>query len=254
MSALRSAIGAEWTKLWTTRTVWWALTAAALLMGAGAGQYAIYADNGDLSPDLVRADGLVSAGTIAVLAVGFAQFALIALAMLVMTSEYSTGTIRATLAWIPSRGRLLLAKSMVVAAVTLVAGTVLGIVGAVVAAPLLGDGGDVRVAPIVGDAVAIGGYLALIAVFATGLGAALRGPVATLVAIFLLVVVIPPVLVLPDLTVLNRLADALPGVAGNHFLRGDTDPYPPAVGLLIVAAWAVAALLAGWWAMRRRDA
>ena len=76
----------------------------------------------------------------------------------------------------------------------------------------------------------------------------------TLVAIFLLVVLFPPVLVLPDLTVLNRLADALPGVAGNHFLRGDTDPYPPAVGLLIVAAWAVAALLAGWVAMRRRDA
>ncbi len=253
MTRTRAAIDAEWTKLWTTRTVWWALGAAILLMLAGAAQYAIYADNGDLSPELLR-DGVIPAGLIAVQAVGIAQLAFLALAMLVMTSEHTTGTIRATLAWIPSRGRLLLAKSAVVFAVTFVAGTVAGLLGALAAAPLLGDLGDTAAGGIARDALKIGAYLALLAVLATGLGAALRGPVLTLVVVLMLTVVIPPLLQVPDVSVLNALADSMPGVAGNHFLLGDTDPYPPVAGLLILAAWAAAAALTGWQCLRRRDA
>jgi ABC-2 type transport system permease protein len=250
---MTAAIAAEWIKLWTTRTVWWALLAAAVLMAAAAGQYALYADNGDLPADLLR-DGRVPAGSIAVLAVGLAQLAFAGLAMLVMTGEYSTGTIRATLAWVPDRGRLLLAKCTVVAAVTFVAGTLTGLIGTAVAIPLLGGTGDAGAAGILGDAVAIGGYLALIAVFATGLATALRGPVVTLVVILLLVVLLPPILRTPDAPVLNAVADALPGEAGGHFLRGDTGPYPAAIGLLILAGWAAAAALTGWSVLRRRDA
>jgi ABC-2 type transport system permease protein len=250
---MTAAVGAEWIKLWSTRTVWWALGAAAVLMAAGAGQYALYADNGDLEPGLLH-DGRAPAGTIAVLAVGIAQLAFVALAMMVMTSEYSTGTIHATLTWVPSRGRLLLAKCVVVATVTFVAGTVAGLLGALVAVPVLGEHGEGGVGAIAGDAVAIGGYLALLGVLATGLGAALRGPVVTLVVILLVVVVLPPILQVPDLRLLNAIADSLPGVAGNHFLHGDPDPYPAGVGVLILAAWAAAAVLAGWREMRRRDA
>jgi ABC-2 type transport system permease protein len=250
---MTAAIRSEWTKLWTVRTVWWALAAAALLMAAGAGQYALYVVNGDTDPALLR-DGRVPAGTVAVLAVGIAQLAFLALAMLVTTSEYSTGTIRATLAWIPSRGRLLAAKCTVVAAVTFVAGTITGLLGALVAVPLLGDSGSAAPAGIAGRALAIGGYLALLAVLATGLGAALRGPVVSLVVLLMLIVVLPPILEVPDLAPLTAVADAMPGVAGNHFLLSDTDPYPPAVGLLLVAAWAAAGMLAGWWSMRRKDA
>jgi ABC-2 type transport system permease protein len=211
-------------------------------MAAGAGQYAIYADNGDLDPALLR-DGVAPAGTIAVLALGFAQLAFLALAMLVMTGEYSTGTIRATLTWIPARGRLLLAKSVVVAVVTFAAGTIAGLVGALVAVPLGAGGG------FVGQSLAIGVYLAVLGVFAVGLGAVLRGPVVTLVVLLMLVVVLPPLLQLPDNAVLNAIADGLPGVAGNQFLLGESD-----FGLLIVTAWAVAAFVAGRRELRRRDA
>ena len=76
----------------------------------------------------------------------------------------------------------------------------------------------------------------------------------TLVVLLMLVVVVPPLLQVPDLAVLNGIADGLPGVAGNHFLMGDSDPYAPVVGLMIVAAWAAAALVVGRREMRRRDA
>ena len=237
MTLLRAAVAAEWTKLWTTRTVWWALAAALALMGASAGQYAIYAENGDL-------DRPASAATVAVLALSFAQLAFVALAMLAMTSEFSTGTIRATLTWVPSRGRLLLAKCAVVAAVTFVAGALTGLLGALVAASLMDDRGDV-----LGAAVRIGAYLALLGVFAVGLGAALRGPVVTLVVLLMLVVVVPPLLQVPDVAVLNAIADATPGEAGADFLLDDN-----LAGLAIVAAWAAAAFVAGRRLLSTRDA
>ncbi|WP_250009605.1 ABC transporter permease [Actinoplanes sp. M2I2] len=251
MTVLRAAIGAEWIKLWTTRTVWWSLAAALVLMAAGAAQYALYAENGDLDATVLR-DGRVPAGNVAVLALSFAQLAFVALAMLAMTSEYSTGTMRATLTWVPSRVKLLLAKSAVVAAVTFVAGAVAGIVGGLIAKPLLGDLGEAGGIPP--TALRIGAYLALLGVFAVGLGAALRGPVVTLVVLLMLIVVLPPLLQVPDVAVLNGIADALPGVAGNHFLLGDSDPYAPGLGLLIVAVWAVGGFVLGCRELDRRDA
>jgi ABC-2 type transport system permease protein len=245
---MRAAISSEWTKLWTTRTIWWALLAAVVLMAAGAAQYAFYAENGDVPAHLVR-DGRVPAGTVAVLATAITQLAFVALAMLVMTSEYSAGTIRATLSWIPSRGRMLLAKCTVVAVVTFVAGVVSGALGGFVAAAIVDN-----TAAVATSGLAIGVYLTLLGVLATGLGAALRGPVVTLVVLLMLVVVVPPLLQIPDIAVLNGIADAFPGVAGSHFLYGDTDPYPPVVGLVILAAWASAAVFAGWRMLRRRDA
>ncbi|MCM4080528.1 ABC transporter permease [Paractinoplanes hotanensis] len=235
MTMLRATISAEWIKLWSTRTVWWALTAALVLMAAGAGQYALYARNGDIDES--------SAGEIAALGLSFAQLAFIALASMVMTGEYSAGTIRATLTWTPLRPRLLLAKSVVVAAVTLVAGTIVGFVGTLVAASILDDSSMGAAAPKMGL------YLALLGVFAVGLGAALRGPVVTLVVLLMLVVVVPPLLQVPDLAVLNTIADALPGVAGERFLNENSY-----AGLLIVTAWAAAAFLIGARLLDRRDA
>ncbi|XVU26990.1 ABC transporter permease [Actinoplanes sp. CA-054009] len=238
---MRAAISSEWTKLWTTRTIWWALLAAFVLMAAAAGQNAIYVENGDASAS--------SAGDVAVLSVAIAQLAFVALAMLVMTSEYSAGTIRATLSWVPSRGRLLSAKIAVVAVVTLAAGLIVGLLGGVIAAGILDDSSD-----IAGDAAKIGIYLALLGVLATGLAAALRGPVVTLVALLMVIVVIPPLLQIPDISVLNGIADAFPGVAGNHFLSGDSEAYPSIVGLLILMGWTALAAIVGWRVLKRRDA
>ncbi|SNY35008.1 ABC transporter permease [Paractinoplanes atraurantiacus] len=238
---MRAAISSEWTKLWTTRTIWWALLAAFTLMAAAAGQNSFYVNNGDVPA--------TSAGDVAVLSVAIAQLAFVALAMLVMTSEYSAGTIRATLSWVPSRGRLLSAKIAVVAAVTLAGGVLAGLLGGVVAAGIVDDASD-----ITGGAVKIGIYLMLLGVLATGLAAALRGPVVTLVVLLMGIVVVPPLLQIPDISVLNGIADTFPGVAGDHFLSGDSNPYPQAVGLLILMGWAVLAVVAGWRVLQRRDA
>jgi hypothetical protein len=46
----------------------------------------------------------------------------------------------------------------------------------------------------------------------------------------------------------------MPGIAGAHLMAGDSEPYPGAVALVLLAAWAVAALGAGLVVLRRRDA
>ncbi|MEO3930726.1 ABC transporter permease [Micromonosporaceae bacterium B7E4] len=251
---LPGAIASEWTKLWSVRSVWWCLLSSVLLMAATAGQLAIYVANGNTDDEPANDRGVLAVGRIAVDAVELTQFAVIALALLVITSEYSSGTIRTTLQWIPSRARLLLAKSTVVAAVTFGTGLLLGGLGAAVAAPVLGEWGRFELGETVGYAFGLAGYLALIGLFTLGLGAALRSAVGTLVTVFLLLAIVPTTLRLPDLGPLNAIADALPGSAGLHFLRAESDPYPAAAGLLIVTGWVVAALLAGLAVLRRRDA
>lgn len=251
---LPGAIASEWTKLWSVRTTWWALLASVLLMAATAGQLAIYAANANTNDDPTDDVGVVTAGRIVIDSMELTQYAVLAVALLLITAEYATGTIRATLQWTPSRTRMLLAKATVVGVVTFTLGLLIGAIGVAVARPVLGEWGSVPVGQTVGDVAASATYLALLGVFTLGLGAALRSAVLTLTVLFLSLMIIPLSLQEPDIPVLNRIADLFPGVAGAHFMRGDTDPYPPAVGLALLAGWAVVALLAGGMVLRRRDA
>ena len=58
-----------------------------------------------------------------------AQITAVVLGALVVTTEYGTGMIRTTFAAVPARGRVLVAKSLVVVAVLFVVGTVTAFVG-----------------------------------------------------------------------------------------------------------------------------
>ncbi|MEV4760110.1 ABC transporter permease [Micromonospora sp. NPDC049559] len=251
---LPGAIVGEWTKLWSVRSTWWSLLASAVLMAAAAGQLAIYTANGNTNADPADDQGIVAVGGSAIGAFELAQYAIIALAVLVLAGEYSAGTIRTTLQCVPSRGRLLLAKATLVAGVSFVAGLLLGVLGIAVADPVLGEWGRLDPAEAAGDVLAVGAYSALIGVFALGVGAALRGAVGALITVFLLLSVVPAMLGLLDLEMVRRFVDALPGVAGGHFMRGDGDTYPAPVGLALLAGWAAVALGAGHAVLRRRDA
>ncbi|MEU5526092.1 ABC transporter permease [Micromonospora chersina] len=248
------AVAAEWTKLWSVRSTWWTLLAATLTMAATAGQLAIYAVNANTDADPTVNPGIVDVGEVVAGALDLTQYVVLALGLFAISSEFATGTIRTTLRCTPSRGRVLAAKAVVVGVVTFLAGLLLGAVGAAVARPVLGEWGRAPLGGTVGDVVASAAYLALVGVLALGLAAALRGAVLTLTVLFALLMIVPLSLQEPGITVLTRIADAFPGVAGTHFLAGDTEPYPAAVGLLVLAGWAGAALVLGRWALRRRDA
>ena len=251
---LPGAVAAEWTKAWTVRSTWWTLFGAAVLMGLACLQLAIYTLNTNDNDDPADDKGIVGVGTLAIGAVDLVQFVLIGLAMVLVTSEYSTGTIRATLQWTPRRGEMLAAKILVVAAVCGVAGIVLAAAGSLGALPLLGHWGELKAGAWLGDVLAVGVYMTLVSVFSAGVAALLRSAVGTLVILFLVIMVAPASLQATNITAFERVADYMPGVAGAAFMRGESDAYPPAVGLLVFAAWAAAALAAAHAALNRRDA
>jgi hypothetical protein len=243
---IRATVASEWTKLWSVRSTWWALAGALGLMLLSSMQVAFWADNSANGDTATKQ----SASDVAASAFAVAQLAVLAVAMLAVTGEYSHRTIRATLQWTPARTRVLLAKAAVVAAVTAATGAGLAVAGTLTAVPILVDAPAIEAR----DLVAITVSSTLLGLLALGLGAALRGAVVTLVVLFLLLVVVPPLLAAPDVGVLTWIADLTPGPAGAHLLAGDSDPYPPAVGALVMAAWSAAALSAGRAVLRRRDA
>lgn len=94
-------------------------------------------------------------------------------------------------------------------------------------------------------------HLTLMALIAAGLAAVLRSGVATLSVLipFLLIVSF----VIGDMS--SGIADFLPDRAGQVVLHGTWDgTLGPWSGLAVCALWTAAALGAGAWSVRRRDA
>jgi ABC-2 type transport system permease protein len=108
---LRRAMAAEWTKLWSVRSTMWTLVATAVaVVGLSV-----------LSTSTRSATDIVDDPTrLSLIGVFLGQLIFGVLGVLVMSAEYGTGTIRATLSAVPRRPLVLAAKVLVFGAVALV--------------------------------------------------------------------------------------------------------------------------------------
>lgn len=258
---LRGLVAAEWTKLWSVRATWWSLAGALGLMilytvsiGFDMSQPPERAD------EMARADLILTAGEAALGGLTGVQFVVLALGVLAVTTEYSTGSIRSTLQWDPRRSHLVLAKTLVLAPVTLVAGSVIGLVGGVLGYLTAGEYGAFDAANDLADVARIGVYCAAVTTLAVGLSLLLRSTAGVLTTLFMLLLLAPMLLQATGLDAMGTVAEYLPGSAGMQFLGaagsiGMSDlPYGRSAGLAILSVWAVAALAAGYAVLRRRDA
>ncbi|MFC8534513.1 ABC transporter permease [Streptomyces sp. NPDC057249] len=185
-------------------------------------------------------------------ALNFAQIAAVAFGATAVSAEYVGGALRISLSAVPRRGLFYAAKTAIVGAAALGVGLVTAFAAFFVGQAFpgehaigLGEPGALRAC--VGGGI----YLALMALFATGLSFLLRSAVAVLSLLvpFLLIVSF----VVGDIA--GGAAAYLPDRAGQQILHQDPAGGPgPWTGLAVTALWAAAALAAGWWAVRRRDA
>jgi ABC-2 type transport system permease protein len=259
-ASLRAALVAEWTKIRTLRsTVWTLLPTFAIAVGLGyLIGLSINLAYGSAPSDMrAHFDPLFAT----FYSLTLAQLALIVFAVLVVGSEYGSGTIRASLGAVPRRGLFYAGK--VLAGAALVAGVALVTVLATFVAAQAGLGPHRTSFGAVGAsqaAVGAGLYLILICLFAMGVATMLRSTVWSL-AILL------PVLFLGSQGLGNvpkakTVTQYLPDQAGMvimHIAGPPGDPrfgrdYGPWTGLGILALWTVAALLGGYLLLRRRDA
>ncbi|MFI6385991.1 ABC transporter permease [Nonomuraea sp. NPDC050540] len=258
---MRRAISAEWVKLWSVRSTWWCLMGAAAMMVLASVTVAAALGSHNGQP---RTERLAATEPVVSAAI-FAQFAMVALAMLVVTSEYSSGGIRVALQATPVRGRLLAAKALVVAPVMFVTGVVSGAVGAVLTYVLLrmepfGVPVTLAAGETAGDLVRLGAFCALVGVLTVGAGAALRSAAGTLTVVFLLMMGLPLLIMMTGAPALIDASMRLPMFAGLAFMEsvenmtGGPMPYAPGEGLAWLLVWTAAALAAGYVVLRRRDA
>ncbi|WP_370616691.1 ABC transporter permease [Mumia qirimensis] len=115
---------AEWIKLRTVRSTWWTLAA---LVGLGAGLTIVMCWG---NADWLASEGAdESPGSFITWGMMIAQITAVVLGVLAVTNEYGTGMIRTTFAAVPRRGRVLAAKSLLVAGVLFVVGTATALIG-----------------------------------------------------------------------------------------------------------------------------
>lgn len=241
------AVACEWTKLWSVRSPYLCLLAGLAITGVFTFYYASIARINDHPVEPV--------GNAAASSAVLAQFAVVILATVAVTSEYATGSVRASLLWVPRRHRVQAAKALVVAVVSFAAGVVYAVVGTAVAWGAFDGQASFDAGTTLRQALSVGLYLALVAALAVGTAFATRHPAGALSILVTLMWGLPSVLLGvggPDLAAVN---DYLPHGAGDHFMRSGVEaPYAPVAATLIVVAWAGVAHLAGLYVLRSRDA
>jgi ABC-2 type transport system permease protein len=251
------AINSEWIKFRSLRSTWFSLGAAmivtiglGILITALRGHDAfIHGDSGQ-EMDWPR----LSLGGVLL-----AQLAAGVLGVLMITGEYSTGMIRASLSAVPRRNPVLLAKSGVLVVVTLVLGTIASLVAFV--------GGQATIAvhhygaslssPAALRAVIGGGiYLALVALLGLGLGFIFRNTGGALAAFFGLLLILPLIVQAFPIGFRDAVSKFLPLNAGIEIMstQSSTDALGPWTGIGVFALYVAVALGVGWVVLRRRDA
>ncbi|MER7519116.1 ABC transporter permease [Streptomyces sp. NPDC126499] len=244
---LVGAVAAEWTKLWSVRSASLCLLAGLVITGVFTFYYASIARINDHPVQPV--------GNAAATSAVVSQFVVVIMATVAVTSEYTTGTVRPSLLWVPRRHRVQAAKALVTAAVAFLGGTGYAVVGSAVAWGAFDGRAAFDAGTALGQALAFGLYQALVAVLTVGVAFATRHPAGALSILTTLLWALPSVLLGLGSETLATVNDALPYAAGDHFMRVGADaPYSSASSVLIVAAWAAAAHAAGLYVLRRRDA
>ncbi len=191
---------------------------------------------------------------------GFGQLAICVLGALTMTTEYSTGVIRASLLAVPKRLPVLAAKCAVFAGLIFVVGEIVSFcsffIGKILVHPVV----SVTLSqPGVARAVLGAGlYLTVLGLFALAIGSLIRHSAGAIAAVIGLVLVVGPLLSLLDTYDWGAHVHAwFPTVAGGYITADQQQTgqlLTPWQGFAVFCVWTGLLLAAGSYLLKRRDA
>jgi ABC-2 type transport system permease protein len=259
------ALLAEWTKLWSVGSTRWTLVgtfASMVLLGVllCAGTETSGCGGGECEDMVMLALG----------GVYLAQFAVVALGVLAITSEYATGQIRVTFVADPRRRRVLVAKALVLAAVVFVVSLAASLASYVIGhALLVGNGftpehgypaASLTDGPVLRAIAGTALYLSGLALLSLGLAAVLRHTAAA-ISILIALLWLPLILAsfmsatAPYDVLVLRVTPMAPGISIQRTIeRTDNLPIGEWAGLGVSGLWALGAMAAALWLIARRDA
>jgi ABC-type transport system involved in multi-copper enzyme maturation permease subunit len=280
---LRRAMVAEWTKLWSVRSTAWTL------VGTGVAVVGLCAlGTGTVSPSEIIDDPTRRS----LIGVFLGQLIFGVLGVLVMSAEYGTGTIRATLSAVPRRPVVLTAKVVVFGVVAVVVSEILtfsafamgqAILSAKHAAgtkaaaaqraqqlglkiphniqALLTNGSASLGQPgVLRAVIGAGLYLAVLGLLALGLATIIRHTAGAISAFVGVVLVLPLIVEALPTGLSNALARYLPANIGlvmfstNGALDRVASAFSPWMGFALLVFYTVVTLVIGCWILVRRDA
>jgi ABC-2 type transport system permease protein len=253
----------EWTKIRSVRsTVWTLVLFVVITVGLTAGLTALILGSWN-GPRAVPRDARIIADPVSFIlgaGIGLGQLTICVLGALVITTEYSTGVIRASLLAVPRRIPMLAAKVVVFAALLLVLAEIVAFGSFFVGSALLH--GKVAVSlsgqGVTRAVIGAGLYLTVLGVFALAIGALIRhtaGAISTVIG----VVLVLPILsgLLPDTSFWNHVNAYLPEQAGSLILRAQQQSGQLLTawqGLGVLGIWTLLLLTAAAILLQRRDA
>jgi ABC-2 type transport system permease protein len=253
---------AEWTKIRSVRSTLWSLLAFVVVAVGFSALIALVISNTWNSPGnhpnhlrLLEdpTEVLFGAG------LGLGQLAICVLGVIVMSSEYSTGAIRASLLAVPRRIPMLAAKAIVFALLDLVVSAIVVFAVFFISTAILRSHVSITLSEPGVTRACIGGilYLTVLGLFALAIGGLIRhtaGAVATVIA---LVLVVPPLITLIPGTLANHIHGYLPTVAGQLVAQSSQQPADVLSawqGFGVFCLWTIVLLGVSGWLLVRRDA
>jgi ABC-2 type transport system permease protein len=260
-TGLRDALHAEWTKARTLPgTGWLLLAAAALTVIVGAVvAAAVRCPSGHCAEDPAK---------ISLTGIYLGQAVIATVAVLAVSSEYSTGMMRLTLTAMPRRVAMFAAKAAVLTGPVLAAGAV-AVLGSVLVGRLILPGQGIGPAhgypalsladwPVLRAASGTVLYLGLIALFSLGIATAVRDSAAAIGIVLALLYLFPILSAVAGSAGVRRHLEQLAPMTAGLAIQATTGlrglPIGPWAGLGVLAAWTAVALLVGGLLLRLRDA
>lgn len=255
--SLPRIVKSEWIKFWSLRSSWITLAAAAIVMvGIGLLAASFAADGGFDQGGPGGPAGPSNPTDVSLAGSNLVQLILGTLGVLFMATEYTTGMIRSTLAAVPKRLPMLLAKVTVFAGVVFVVSEAASLVAFLGGQAIIGSGGASLTDPgVLRAVVGTGVFLTGAGLLGLALGALLRSTAAAVSTLFAVMFLAPGLatVLVPDSW---NLTPYLPSNAGGAFtaVSQSADQLQPWTGLAVFAAYLVALIAAAAWQLKTRDA
>lgn len=251
----------EWTKIRSVRSTVWSLVLlvvldlgfTGLITGVTAAQWDKLDAGGKASLLADPTNQILGGG------LGVSQLAVCVLGVMVISSEYSTGMIRASLLAVPRRLPMLAAKIVVFGVLILVLATAVAFGSFLMGSSILHS----RVAVSLSDPGVLravfgaGLYIAMIGLFALALGGIIRHTAAGITGVIGFVLVLAPLTQLIPGRVGDYVYAYMPSVAGALILKthqGKDDLLTPWQGYEVFALWTVVLMVIAAVVLMRRDA
>jgi len=254
---------AEWTKIRSVRSTAWTLILFVIItIGLTALFSWLTASNWTTGARAADRDARVLADPVGFIfgaGIGLGQLTICVLGVLIISTEYSTGVIRASLLAVPRRYPMLAAKIVVFGGLMLVLSEIVVFCSFFVGSALLHSHVQVSLSDpgVLRATIGTGLYLTVLGIFALAIGALIRhtaGAISTVIGVILVLPILAGLLPSNWGAHINAYLPEQAGSLISHAQQTPTDLLSPWQGFGVFCIWTLLLLAAAAYFLDRRDA